>query len=66
MLPGNDLVDIDEQDSDKSSLEEREDLEDDMSEEDGPYFDSDWSEAESLLHQENNDMNPRTTSFMAN
>lgn len=37
-----------------------------MSEEDGPYFDSDWSEAESLLHQENNDMNPRTTSFMAN
>lgn len=68
MPSGNDLGGIDEQESDKSSFdggENGEDLDDDMSEDDRPYFDSDWSEAESLLNQENS-TNPRTTSFMAN
>ena len=55
MLAENDLIDIREQDSDKSSVEEgqenNEDLsEDDMSEESGTYFDSSWSDAESALY----------------
>ena len=55
MLAENDLIDIREQDSDKSSIEEgqenNEDLsEEDMSEESGTYFDSSWSDAESALY----------------
>lgn len=36
-----------------------------MSENQGPYYDSDWSEAESILNQEE-DTNPQTTSFIVN
>lgn len=61
-------MDIDEQDSDKSSLESGqeavEDINDDMSDENGPYFDSSWSEADSLLNVET-EHNQRTTSFLA-
>ena len=68
LLPDNDLIDIDEQDSDKDSFESgheiNEDINDDMSDEDGPYFDSSWSEAESLLNFETEHYQ-RTTSFMA-
>lgn len=62
----NDLIDIQEQESDKSSFlssdEEDDDCEDNDS--DGQYFDSDWSEAETLMHPDlENDTQP--SSFIA-
>ncbi len=64
MFPGNDMLDIDEQEeSDKSSVfegDDQDDIDDEMSEDNGPYYDSDWSDAVLLLHQEQEN-NSRTT-----
>ncbi len=58
------MLDIDEQEeSDKSSVfegDDQDDIDDEMSEDNGPYYDSDWSDAVSLLHQEQEN-NSRTT-----